>query len=165
MTEQQMTKQEMVEKIFHERALFEQLIRSFTAEQLTTAGVEETWSVKDILHHITAWEQLMCQWLEEAMRDETPQRPSDWDEIHALNAQIAERGRSRSLDEVLADFYTSSERVLRVVTAVPEDALFDPNRFAWREGDPLWHMVGGNTFWHYADHEKPIRAWLAQQSD
>jgi hypothetical protein len=28
------------------------------------------------------------------------------------------------------------------------------------EDDPLWHLVGANTFWHYPPHAKVIRAWL-----
>ena len=31
---------------------------------------------------------------------------------------------------------------------VTEDDLIDPQRFAWRKGDPMWHMVAANTWEH-----------------
>ena len=46
---------------------------------------------------------------------------------------------------------------------VPEDELFDPDRFEWRKGRPLLWMIGGNTFGHYQEHIDWINEWLAKK--
>ncbi len=127
-------------------------------------GVESNWSVKDILAHIMAWEKRMVQWLEESLRGEVPERPApgmSWDDLDRLNEQIYRENRDRALDEVLADFRQSHEESLRVVEAIAEEDLIEPERFEWREGDPIWHMVAGNTWWHYKEHRETISNWLA----
>jgi hypothetical protein len=48
------------------------------------------------------------------------------------------------------------------VNALSEAELTDPQHFAWREGDPLWHMVAANTWWHYKEHRETISAWLKE---
>jgi len=36
--------------------------------------------------------------------------------------------------------------------------IFDPNRFAWRNGSPAFDMLAGNTFEHYDEH----RQWILE---
>lgn len=50
-----------------------------------------------------------------------------------------------------------------LLTAVSEADLFTLGRFPWRPAEnPLWYMVGGNTFRHYSEHTPPIERFLAQ---
>lgn len=60
---------------------------------------------------------------------------------------------------MLADFQDSYQQSLKAVEALSEEDLTDPNRFDWREGEPLWVMVAANTFWHYKEHGESIHAW------
>jgi hypothetical protein len=63
----------------------------------------------------------------------------------------------------LADFHRSYARAYSVVEALTEEDLIDPQRFAWRKGDPLWHMVAGNTWEHYQEHRESIENWLTEE--
>ena len=104
--------------------------------------------------------------LEECAAGKVPQRPAPgltWDDLDKVNLQIYEQNKDKPLDEVLSEFHDSYQESLEIVKAFPEDDLIDPDRFDWREGDPLWHMVGGNTFWHYEEHEISIRKWIKEQ--
>jgi hypothetical protein len=71
----------------------------------------------------------------------------------------SERG---SLERVLADFHRSYESALARVEALTEEDLVDPQRFAWRKGDPLWHMVAANMWEHYQEHRESIEKWLEE---
>lgn len=161
MTEEPVTKDRLLAWMQEERRALEETIGELDEAQMVRPGLEGGWTVKDVLAHIVAWEQLMCRWLQEAIAGQVPDRPGDSDDIDRRNEAIYEANRERPLAEVLEDFARSYQRSLEVVRGLPEEPLFDADYYAWREGNPLWYMVGGNTFWHYKEHNKAIREWMA----
>ena len=40
-----------------------------------------------------------------------------------------------------------------------EEDLIDPQRFVWRGGNPMWHMVASNPGEHYQEHRESIENW------
>jgi hypothetical protein len=161
-----MNKAEAMELIQSERQALESVLAGLNEEQMSQPGVENNWSVKDILAHITDWEGRMVGWIEESLRGETPQRPAPgmtWDDLDRLNEQTYLLNRDRGLPDVSADFHRSYERAYSVVEALTEEDLIDPQRFAWRAGDPLWHMVAANTWEHYQEHRESIEKWLTEE--
>jgi hypothetical protein len=158
------TKQEILDLISSEWDALQALLQDFDSEKMIQPGVVGGWSMKDILAHITAWESLMIQWLEESLRGETPNRPSpgsSWDDLDSFNEQIYQENRNKTLDEVQQAFSEIHQHAVRTVESMEEKDLFDPDRFAWREGDPIWHLVAGNMWWHYKEHRKSIAEWRA----
>jgi hypothetical protein len=160
---EEMSKQLAVETIRSERAALETLLEPLSDHEMTQPGFESDWSVKDILAHIAAWERRMVGWIEESLRGETPSRPAPgtaWDDLDRLNEQIYLQNRDRPLDQVRAEFEASYRESLAAIQGLTEEDLMDPQRFEWRRGDPLWHMVAANTWWHYKEHRETIRNWL-----
>jgi hypothetical protein len=161
-----MNKAEAVDLIQSERQALESVLAELSAEQMSRPGVESSWSVKDILAHITDWEGRMVWWIAESLRGDVPQRPAPgmtWDDLDRLNEQTYLLNRDRKLGDVLADFHRSYERAFDVVEALTEEDLIDPRRFAWREGNPLWHMVAGNMWEHYREHRESIEKWITEE--
>jgi len=161
--EEQMSKSKLLERMQSERQRLEATLARLSENQMTTPGVNDQWSVKDILAHITVWERRMVRWLEETVGDEVPEMlPAGmtWDDLDEWNEQTYLDNRDRPLAEVLADFKSSYPQALKAVKAVSEEDLIDPHRFEWRAGKPLWVMVAANTFWHYKEHNMSIRIWL-----
>jgi hypothetical protein len=129
-------------------------------------GVESDLSMKDILAHITAWELKISQVFSEIQaNDDPPDWPTTNEAVDALNANFYESNRDKPLAQVLAGFEDSYRQALAATRAMPEANLFDPDRFEWRQGRPLWWVVAGNTFGHYEDHIPNIKAWLAEGSN
>lgn len=165
---EQMSKKKIHELIRSEREDLEKTLEWLSTEQMTQPGVESDWSVKDILAHITDWERRMVQWIEESLRGETPERPAPgmtWEDLDRLNEQTYLANKDRPLGEVLADYRSSYQRALETVEALTEKDLIDPERFEWRAGDPMWHMVAANTWWHYKEHRETISNWLKEESE
>jgi len=163
LVEDQISKQEMLDLIDSEWEALEAVVEQLSEEKMTGSRVEGNWSVKDILGHITAWEKRMVQWLEESLRGEVPQRPAPgmtWDDLDRLNEQIYLENEDKALDEVLREFRGFHQESLRAVEAMEERDLLDPERFEWRDGDPIWHMVAANTWWHYKEHREAITSWM-----
>jgi len=157
------TKTQILDLIQSERLNLEAALASVPPGKLTSPIPELGWSVKDILAHLTAWEQLMLGWVQASLRGETPERPApgeSWDDLDGMNERLRQAHQDHPLAVVQADFQKSYQAVLQIVSQLSEADLLDPQRFEWREGDPLWHMVAANTWWHYKQHCQPILDWL-----
>lgn len=155
-------REELLQQIREERAALERVLAEVPAEKMIAPVLEGGWSVKDVLAHIAAWEGLMTGWVEESLRGGAPERPvtgDDW--VDQLNAQLYEQHRETPLAEVQALFASSYERAYETASRLTEEELFDPNYFAWREGRPMYGLIGGNTCWHYPEHREMIERMLA----
>src|SRR2546429_5179081 len=71
--------------------------------QLMEPGVTGAWSIRDILAHVTTWEEEALKHLPIILKSHTPTRYSvQYGGIDAFNARIPEQTRNLSLSEVLA---------------------------------------------------------------
>ena len=160
------TKTELLTAIERERAGWEALMVEIGDGRMEEPGVAGDWSVKDIAAHLTGWRQRSLGRIEAALQGE-PEPPPPWpaklttdDEI---NAWIHERTHHRPQGEILREAELFYDRLRDAVAELPDDALADPNRFPWLEGQSLAESIaGGDFFGHFHDeHEPDIRAWLA----
>jgi hypothetical protein len=159
-------KDELLEAIQTERNHFEALIAPLSDEQMCQPALGGQRSVKDILAHITAWEQRCIGWIEAGLRGETPARPEPgyaWEDIDLLNEHTYLEHQHRPLQDVLADSHRSYQQLLEQVRTLSEEDLVDPERFPWTEGELLAWYIGANSFEHYHEHGDEIYAWLHSQ--
>lgn len=158
------SKPEMVEMIELERRSLEAVIANLTEAQMLQPGIEGNRTVKDLVAHITDWEQRMIRWVNESFAGLVPQRPAPgmtWDDLDRLNEQIYLANKDKPLAEVMSASSSSYAQALEAIRGMTDVDLFDGARFAWRDGDPLWHMVAANTWWHYREHREQIEGWAA----
>ena len=165
--QEQSTKAQLLERIKNARAPLDRLIAPLTEEQMVQPGVENRSSVKDLLTHITTWEQHLVRKLAAAVKDNVPEvfvidpdEPGETEGIDALNEYIFTRNAQLPLQQVLTDFHRSLQDVLQAVDALSEDDLFDPERLAKLFGYPVERIIGSDTFYHYPEHIQSIQAWL-----
>jgi uncharacterized protein (TIGR03083 family) len=157
-----MTKSRLLQLIQSEREVLAATLAQVREDQMDEPGVCGAWSVKDVLAHIVAWEELMVRCLRE-IQDLTvpglvPYGISD-DALDELNEQIREENRGKPLDQVLKEFERSYEESVTAVEATPEEELLTIGRVEGLGNEPLWHMVAANTCWHYRDHRELLEAW------
>jgi hypothetical protein len=149
-----------------ERAEWEHLLTQVGEARMTEPGVEGQWSVKDIVAHLTWYDRIVVEGAQAVMRGEplvrTGLRALEMDE---RNERIAAESRHRPLRDVLADSRQVFDQVLAVVRACPDDVLNDGRRFGLPDDVPPWVLVANNTYEHYREHGRAIRAWLDRQSD
>lgn len=152
------------------RAAHAEMLRylaTLTPEQRVAPVLDDGWSVKDSLAHLSAWESMTVAWLEASLRGEEVKRYTpeflerDDDEsnavMNALNNHLFEQNKNRSWEDVLAEFNAAHENLYRVVERMSEDDIFNPTRFAWRQGSPALDMIAGNTYAHYPEHMEWMR--------
>jgi hypothetical protein len=156
----QKSKEQLLKDIDTERRRLEKNLFTLSEEDMMLPGVLGTWSVKDILVHIVAWEKLFLDWYQAGIRGSCPDiTPVGMSKkaIDALNQDIYEKNRSRSLEDVLSDFRTSYQQTLTTIKAIPEEDMFIRGRFEWTGKLTLADYIAGNTCNHYAWAKLMIR--------
>jgi hypothetical protein len=118
--------------------------------------IDETWTRKDVIAHLEAWERRVVEHLATLRSGGTPDGSVETDE---LNERFFVLSRDRSLDDVLAGERDAYGAVLAAIDGATDEELFDGHHFGWTEGDPLADWFRGNTDEHYDEHlEQPTRA-------
>jgi uncharacterized protein (TIGR03083 family) len=124
--------------------------------ELVEPGVVDGWSVKDILAHVTTWEQEALEHLPLIIAGGTPPRYAEQGGIDAFNARATEAGRRRSLAEVLARRDETHARLLDFIRGQP------PGTFGGRTR--ARRRLRLDTYGHYPEHTAAIRAWRETSS-
>jgi uncharacterized protein (TIGR03083 family) len=162
-------KAELVTWIKQARGELEETIAGLDDTDLTRSGPGGGWSVKDHLAHLTTWQKKLLSLLEgrpgyEGLGiDEELYLTQDLD---AVNEQIFQRQRSRSLDEVKADFSDTFERLLETLEMLPEEDLYAP--YDPQDPQETRKMIDGimdNSYRHDLEHMAYIRAQTGNYGD
>jgi hypothetical protein len=162
---EQMNKAGVLDAMRTGYAALEKTLAPLDEAQMTTPGVNGTWSIKDNVAHIVTWQRILLDRLHAAARDETPTSygsdPTNED-IDRLNEQFYQQSKPLPLAGVLADFHGTYAQIEEAVQSTSEEDLIDPQRFTWAKGVPLWRYVAGDTYEHYLEHITSIQEWLSR---
>lgn len=147
-----MKKQQVIDKIELAWQEFQAAVAGLTPEQMLQPGAVGEWSVKDILAHVSAWEQEAIKYLPLTLTNARLPRYKDlYGGIDAFNAQATAKARLLSLEEVLAQMEAVHQELLALVGAAPEELFQKETRFRRR--------IKLDTFSHYPVHSADIRRW------
>lgn len=123
---------------------------------LVRPGVTKAWSVRDIIAHVTTWEEEALAHLPGILEGRRPPRYSvTYGGINAFNALTTARKKRLTLDEVFRQQATVHRRLMALVCRVPEEALRSESRFRRR--------LRLDTYGHYPLHAAAIRRWRASR--
>jgi uncharacterized protein (TIGR03083 family) len=125
--------------------------------QMELPGVTGDWSVKDILAHVTTWEEEALRNLPLVLQGSRPRRYKDlYGGIDAFNAQMTEKKRSLSLADVLGQLDETHQRLTACVRSAPEEEL--------TRDTPFRRRLRLDTYSHYPIHALAIREWRERQT-
>lgn len=149
------SKAELLKEAAREYKTFHEALQGLNEEQMTEVWLG-TWSVKDVVAHISGWHREMGPALERIARGERPLlEGTSYDDVDAWNAKFAAARRDTSVADVLLEFDKSHEYFMHVAANVP-DERFQPGKTAWK-------IVDLNSAHHYREHGDQIRAWRASR--
>jgi hypothetical protein len=119
--------------------------------QILEPGVQGRWSVRDILAHVTTWEEEALTHLPLIIEGGRPPRYSTtYGGIDAFNARMTERKRHLSLAEVRRQLDEVHSRLIDYVRRAPEELFTRETRFRRR--------LRLDAYGHYPKHARAIRA-------
>lgn len=164
------TKAMLLEQIERERIAWERLLADVGEQRMLQPGATGDWSFKDVVAHLNGWRAKTIENLEAAVAGRAPAPPpwpEDFDEdvedqVDQINDWIYTTNRDRPLDQVLAEYRASFERMRAAVVALPERNLIEEGYYSWL-GDRSLAMVIDSSFGHlHEEHEPVLRSWLGQ---
>ena len=125
MTTKHRNKAALVNAIRTEHQRLENTFADLSKKDMVVKGVVGTWSLKDLLSHLTAWERFWMEWYALSLHGRTPALlPISLKAVHALNAYIFEINHKRTLDDIVDEFAISYQEALAVVERIPEQDMF-----------------------------------------
>jgi hypothetical protein len=120
--------------------------------QITQPGVTGEWSVKDVIAHVTTWEEEALKYVPLIIAGgRPPTYKSQYGGIDAFNARMHATRRGLSLAEVLRQAEETHTRLLELLQSLPEEQLRSETRARRR--------LRLDTYHHYGEHAAMISAW------
>ena len=151
-----MNREQLLKRIETAWSAFKDSFADLPDSRLTEPGVTGDWSVKDILAHVSIWEDEAIKHLPHIITGGTPPRYSvTYGGIDAFNAQMVAQRSALPLAEVRRQLDDTHQRLIEVVQAMPEEQITRETRARRR--------LRLDTYSHYPIHTKAILAWRERQ--
>jgi hypothetical protein len=135
---------------------FTQSYAGLSDAHMEEPGVTGAWSVRDILAHVTTWEEEALTHLPHIVQGRTPPRYSvTHGGIDAFNAAMTEQKRRLPLATVRRQLDDTHRRLVALVERAPADLFARETRFRRR--------LRLDTYSHYPKHADAIRRWRSRR--
>ena len=147
-----MDRQKLLKQLDKAWTAFKESYADLPDSLLTEPGVTGNWSVKDIIAHVTWWEEEALKHLPLVIKGGRPPRYSaKYGGIDAFNALMTELKRNLSLCDVLRQQDKTHRRLIAYIRSLPEEQFMSETRVRRR--------LRLDTYNHYPKHAQAIRAW------
>lgn len=160
----QLTKRQTIAAIRADCQFWRSLVDEVGIDRMDEPGPMGGWTFRDLAAHLAGWRNFRIAQFEAVARGEplpAPPWPPELDDDDSINAWIHHAAAGRSLDDVLADYESTFDRLADALESLPDDLLADPNAFPWTDGEPILAL---DFLRHlHEEHLPSIRAWLARQ--
>ncbi len=121
-----------------------------------------TWKVKQVMDHITGWDELMVQTLQAYARGETPARSVE-NGIDHFNAESVTARQAVPLEESRQAYHSLRKQVLDLIRAMPEGKLTERYPAPWGGMCTVTSVVKIFTG-HELEHARHIEKALANST-
>ena len=150
-----MDKAELLEALEDGRQEMVEMLEDLADEVMVKPGVSGSWSIKDILAHVSTWEAESLEHLPGYLEGRRPARYSVlYGGIDAFNALMTEQKRSLTLSEVQDLLASTHHRLIEYLQGLPAELFTVESRFRRR--------LRLDTYSHYPIHTRAICAWREQ---
>jgi hypothetical protein len=147
----------------------EDLLASMSEAQITAPLLPSNWSIKNVIAHLWAWQQISVARMEAARQDREPEFPkwvaelqTDWeDNPNQTNTWIYETYYEQPWSKVHQNWRAGFLRFLELGEPIPEKDLLDTGRYSWLEGYPL-ALILLASYDHHQEHLEKMLAWLQE---
>jgi len=144
---------QLLDRLEREWQAFLQSFEGLPDNVLMEPGAVGHWSVRDVLAHVTTWEEESLKALPLILNDELLPR---YGGIDAFNAREQERKRNLSLEQVKKELAATHQNLIAFLEKAPDSAFTTGSRFLRR--------LRLDTYNHYREHATQIIAWRTERS-
>jgi hypothetical protein len=146
------TRRQLLQRLDVAWRAFKESYAGLSEAELLEPGVTGAWSIRDIIAHVTTWEQEALAHLPSILGGHRPPRYSvTYGGIDAFNALMTTKKAGLSLAEVFRQQDEIHRQVIDLIDRAPEDQWIRETRFRRR--------LRLDTYDHYPKHTEAIRRW------
>jgi hypothetical protein len=161
-----MTTQAVLDAIARERERLLSAVDALGERATTDAVTEEGWTAKDVLGHCIHWAMQIAFGMGAPLRpptyvmEEMERRKSrgikgfpggdEW------NAMAVAFYKDRSLRDLRTELEANIDAVVEAARARTDEQMKATDAIPWAPGQPLWALIGAETFLHWPQHCEAI---------
>jgi len=151
---------------------WEELLAGLSEEEITAPHFGFDWSIKDVMAHLWAWQQISIARMEGGALDREPELPKwivnsveDWEEnADKVNAVTFESQHNKPWAEIYQNWRDGFRRFLELGDQISERNLLDGDRYPWLKGYSLAFILVA-SYEHHQEHLEKLLAWLGKHGD
>jgi hypothetical protein len=146
---------------------WEDLLASLSEEQITASEFDLGWSIKDVMAHLWAWQQISIERVESGVLDRKPEYPEwiasmgeAWEEnADRVNALTFENNHQKPWSEIYQNWRRGFLQLVEYANKISERNLLDGDRYPWLKGYSLAFILVA-SYDHHQEHLEKIMDWL-----
>lgn len=163
-------KVQLITALREELRRWEEQLSRLSEEEITALNRIADLSIKDILGHLTAWQQISVARMEAAAQSREPVYP-DWlngidpesePDIDQINRWIYQLYNGQPWVEVHREWQARFQTFLELCEAAPERELMETGRYPWLNEYPLSAVLVG-SYEHHEEHLHELLVLLGQK--
>ena len=150
-----MHKERLFKRIDESWGALQDAIAGLSDEQLLTPGVTGHWSVRDLMAHVTTWEEEALHALPIIVEGGRLPKYASQGGIDEFNAKNQEAKAELSLDRLRQEMAATHQRLLAYVQRAPGEPYAQEGRWLKR--------LRLDAYGHWRQHTEQILAWRKAQ--
>ena len=140
-------KELLIKELDHGRELIQRLLKDLEEARCTSKEVYPTWTIKELLAHLTGWDDACIASLKAFSRNDVPATPASRG-INPYNASTVHEREALSLEQVIGEWEYTREEFKQAIRDLPEEKVNEPFVMPWGPKSTLAEMVK-----IFAEHE------------
>jgi uncharacterized damage-inducible protein DinB len=153
-----MNKIEILDQLAESRQTFLHALEGLSEAQITQDPVEGIWTIKDLLAHLTSWEN-SCLIPLRAYAAGGSFIPEAIPDHHLWNHAQAQRWQTQSLAEIMAEYQAIRGEFVALVSALPEAKWAAKLPAPWGGEATMAELCSGLIWHEKTEHLKSIHQW------
>lgn len=150
---------------------WEELLASLSVEEITAPHFDLDWSIKDVMAHLWAWQQISIARMQAGAENQRPVFPKwivqsieNWEEdSDRVNAVTFENFHSKSWSEIHHNWKNGFLRFLELGNELSERDLLDGDKYPWLGGYSLAFILIA-SYDHHQEHFEKLTTWMNQNN-
>jgi len=151
---------------------WEELLGQLSDNQINVSLTPSNWTAKDVVSHLSTWQQRSIARLEASLSDREPVFPKWLPELDPdseggtdrINAWIYKTYHDQPWPTVQQDWRAGYLRFIELGERISERDMIDESRYTWMGIRPL-ALVLISSYDHHQEHYDKLLAWLKEQSE
>ena len=151
---------------------WEQLLSSLGEAELSASHFDLDWSLKDVMAHLWAWQQISIARMESGVKGREPEYPEwilaigeDWEaDSDRVNALTFEKNHEKPWSEVHQNWKSGFLEFLELADKISERNLLDGDWYPWLKGHSLASILVA-SYDHHQEHLEKLLAWFQKEQN